>query len=111
MPVPATAGRESAPVQILQGHLDMVCKREPDSPNDPDEGLLTPIAARSRLPGRMSSGAAAADAWTEEATCKLLDLVGAVPSGPLALSPDFAGTRRDERLARRGHHGGAEAHP
>jgi dipeptidase D len=39
----------------------------------------------------VSSGAAASDAWTKEATCNLLDLVGAVPSGPLALSPDFAG--------------------
>src|SRR4030095_901329 len=41
--VPATAGRESAPVLVLQGHLDMVCERLPDSPNDPGEG-------RSRLP-------------------------------------------------------------
>jgi dipeptidase D len=33
--VPATEGRESAPVLVLQGHLDMVCERLPDSPNDP----------------------------------------------------------------------------
>src|SRR5262245_1932477 len=38
--VPATAGRESAPVLILQGHLDMVCERQPDSPNDPAEGRI-----------------------------------------------------------------------
>jgi dipeptidase D len=25
--VPASAGRESAPVLVLQGHLDMVCER------------------------------------------------------------------------------------
>jgi dipeptidase D len=39
--VPATAGRESAPVLVLQGHLDMVCEREPDSANDPAEGRIT----------------------------------------------------------------------
>ena len=38
--VPATAGRESAPVLVLQGHLDMVCERRPDSPNDPAEGRI-----------------------------------------------------------------------
>ena len=38
--VPATEGRESAPVIVLQGHLDMVCERQPDSPNDPAEGRI-----------------------------------------------------------------------
>jgi dipeptidase D len=38
--VPATAGREAAPVLILQGHLDMVSERLPDSPNDPSEGRI-----------------------------------------------------------------------
>jgi dipeptidase D len=38
--VPATEGRESAPVVVLQGHLDMVCERQPDSPNDPAEGRI-----------------------------------------------------------------------
>ena len=38
--VPATSGRESAPVVVLQGHLDMVCERQPDSPNDPAEGRI-----------------------------------------------------------------------
>ncbi|HJU48292.1 MAG TPA: peptidase dimerization domain-containing protein, partial [Gaiellaceae bacterium] len=38
--VPATPGRESAPVVTLQGHLDMVCERQPDSPNDPAEGRI-----------------------------------------------------------------------
>jgi dipeptidase D len=38
--VPATAGREAAPVLVLQGHLDMVCERLPDSPNDPAEGRI-----------------------------------------------------------------------
>ena len=31
----------------------------------------------------------AADAWTEEATATLLDVVALVPTGPLAMSPDF----------------------
>jgi dipeptidase D len=39
--VPATAGREAAPVLVLQGHLDMVCERRPDSPNDPAEGRIS----------------------------------------------------------------------
>ena len=38
--VPASPGRESAPTLILQGHLDMVCEREPSSPNDPAEGRI-----------------------------------------------------------------------
>ncbi len=38
--VPATAGRESAPVLVLQGHLDMVCERRQDSPYDPAEGKI-----------------------------------------------------------------------
>lgn len=38
--VPATPGRESAPTLILQGHLDMVCERDPSSPNDPAEGRI-----------------------------------------------------------------------
>jgi dipeptidase D len=38
--VPATSGREPAPVVILQGHLDMVCERDPDSPYDPRAGRI-----------------------------------------------------------------------
>ena len=38
--VPATPGRESAPTIVLQGHQDMVCEREPDSPYDPAEGRI-----------------------------------------------------------------------
>jgi dipeptidase D len=38
--VPATPGREPAPRVTLQGHLDMVCERQPDSPNDPAEGRI-----------------------------------------------------------------------
>lgn len=38
--VPATSGREAAPVVALQAHLDMVCERDPDSPYDPREGRI-----------------------------------------------------------------------
>jgi dipeptidase D len=38
--VPATPGRERAATVILQGHLDMVCEREPDSPYDPRAGRI-----------------------------------------------------------------------
>ena len=39
----------------------------------------------------VESSDAAADAWTEEATARLLDVVALVPTGPLAMSPDFDG--------------------
>jgi dipeptidase D len=38
--VPASPGRESAAVVTLQGHLDMVCERDPSSSNDPAEGRI-----------------------------------------------------------------------
>jgi dipeptidase D len=38
--VPASAGRERAPVVVLQAHLDIVCERDPDSPFDPREGRI-----------------------------------------------------------------------
>ncbi|MGD8949560.1 MAG: aminoacyl-histidine dipeptidase [Desulfobacterales bacterium] len=34
--VPATAGHENAPTIILQGHMDMVCEKTPDSRHDFD---------------------------------------------------------------------------
>jgi dipeptidase D len=38
--VPATAGREATASVVLQGHLDMVCERNGDSPYDAAEGRL-----------------------------------------------------------------------
>ncbi len=32
--IPATSGRENDPIVILQGHMDMVCEKTPDSPHD-----------------------------------------------------------------------------
>src|SRR5262249_16580733 len=37
------------------------------------------------------AAAAAGDAWTPEATTKLVHAVALVPAGPLAMSPDFEG--------------------
>jgi dipeptidase D len=38
--VPATSGREGAPVVVLQSHLDMVCERDPESAFDPRDGRI-----------------------------------------------------------------------
>jgi dipeptidase D len=38
--VPASPGRDAAPTVVLQGHLDIVCERDPSSPNDPAEGRI-----------------------------------------------------------------------
>ena len=38
--LPASAGRERAPVVVLQAHLDIVCERDPASPFDPREGRI-----------------------------------------------------------------------
>lgn len=36
--VPASPGREGAPPVVIQGHLDMVCERDSDSPYDTETG-------------------------------------------------------------------------
>lgn len=38
--VPASPGRDGAPIVVLQSHLDMVCERDPASPFDPQEGRI-----------------------------------------------------------------------
>ena len=38
--VPASRGREAAAGVVLQGHLDMVCERNADSPHDPEQGCI-----------------------------------------------------------------------
>jgi dipeptidase D len=38
--VPATPAREGAPTVILQGHLDIVCERDPASPYEPRAGRI-----------------------------------------------------------------------
>jgi dipeptidase D len=81
--VPATAGRESARRLILQGHLDMVCERLPDSPNDPAEGRIELLrdgdwltADGTTLGADNGIGVAAMLALAEDAS---------IPHGPLEL--------------------------
>lgn len=42
--VPASPGSEEAPVLILQGHMDMVCEKTPESPHDFLKDPIRPIA-------------------------------------------------------------------
>jgi dipeptidase D len=39
----------------------------------------------------VAEAAAAKDAWTEDGTRRVLDLIAILPSGPLSISPDFEG--------------------
>ncbi len=41
-----------------------------------------------------------ADAWTADATTKLLDVIALIPTGPLAMSPDFDGLVETSIIAR-----------
>jgi dipeptidase D len=38
--IPPSPGRGTAPIVVLQAHLDMVCERDPESPYDPREGRI-----------------------------------------------------------------------
>ena len=81
--VPATAGRESAPVLVLQGHLDMVCERRPDSPNDPAEGRIALVRDGDWL---MADGTTlGADNGIGIAAMMALSEDGSLPHGPLEL--------------------------
>src|SRR5262249_49329223 len=81
--VPASAGREGAPTVVLQGHLDMVIERRPDSPNDPAEGRIELVvqgdwvtASGTTLGADNGVGIAAMIAVAED---------DSVPHGPLQL--------------------------
>jgi dipeptidase D len=80
---PATAGRDRAPVVVLQSHLDIVCERDPDSPYDPREGRIHVVregdwvlAKGTTLGADNGIGVAAALAIAED---------GTVEHGPLEL--------------------------
>src|SRR3954453_9269982 len=81
--VPATSGRESAPTVILQGHLDMVCERQPDSPNDPTEGRIELMRDGDWL----SANGTTLGADDGVAIAAMMALVedGSLPHGPLEL--------------------------
>jgi len=81
--VSASAGREGARTIVLQGHLDMVCERLPDSPNDPAQGRIELVrdgdwltAAGTTLGADNGVGVAAMMALAEDAS---------LPHGPLEL--------------------------
>jgi dipeptidase D len=81
--VPASPGRELAPTVVLQAHLDMVCERDPASPNDPRQGRIEVVrdadwlvAVGTTLGADNGIGVAAALAAAEDP---------AIPHGPLEL--------------------------
>jgi dipeptidase D len=81
--VPASVGRESAPTVVLQGHLDMVCERRPDSPNDPAEGRIALVRAGDWLTADGTT--LGADNGVGIAAMMALAEDDAAPHGPLEL--------------------------
>ena len=81
--VPATEGRESAPVVTLQGHLDMVCERQPDSPNDPAEGRIELVRDGEWLTAEGTT--LGADDGVAIAAMMVLAEDKSLPHGPLQL--------------------------
>ena len=81
--VPATPGRESAPTLILQGHLDMVCERDPASPNDPAEGRIALVRDGEWL--KADGTTLGADDGVAIAAMMALVEDESIPHGPLEL--------------------------
>ena len=81
--VPATPGRETAPVVALQGHLDMVCEREPSSPNDPAEGRIVLVRDGDWL--KADGTTLGADDGVAIAAMMALAEDASLPHGPLEL--------------------------
>ncbi|HET7515327.1 MAG TPA: peptidase dimerization domain-containing protein, partial [Gaiella sp.] len=81
--VPATPGREGAPVVSLQGHLDMVCEREPSSPNDPAEGRIALVRDGDWL--KADGTTLGADDGVAIAAMMALAEDASLPHGPLEL--------------------------
>ena len=81
--VPATAGREGAPAVILQGHLDIVCERDPGSPNDPRAGRIEVVRDDGWL--RAEGTTLGADNGVAVAAMLAVAEDGDAPHGPLEL--------------------------
>ena len=81
--MPGTAGREDAPVVVLQGHLDMVCEREPDSPYDPAHGRIHVVRDGDWI--RAEGTTLGADNGVAIAAMMALAEDGRTPHGPLGL--------------------------
>ena len=81
--VAATPGREGAPTVILQGHLDMVCERDPDSPYDPRAGRIHVVRDGDWVHAEGTT--LGADNGVAIAAMLALAEDGAAPHGPLEL--------------------------
>ena len=81
--VPATPGREGAPIVSLQGHLDMVCERDPASPNDPAEGRIALVRDGDWL--KADGTTLGADDGVAIAAMMALAEDASLPHGPLEL--------------------------
>lgn len=81
--IPATAGRENAPLTILQGHLDMVCAVKPGSGYDPASSPVTPVVERGVLRSDGNSSLGADNGLSNAAALWLLEQD--VPHGPVRL--------------------------
>jgi dipeptidase D len=81
--IPASDGRESAAKITLQGHLDMVCEREPDSPNDPAEGRIELVRKGEWL--KANGTTLGADDGVAIAAMMALVEDESLPHGPLEL--------------------------
>lgn len=81
--VPATPGREGAPLTILQGHLDMVCAVKPGSGYDPATSPVVPVVERGML---RSDGNSSLGADNNLGNAVVLWLMGQdIPHGPVRL--------------------------
>ena len=80
--VPATPGRGGAPTVVLQGHLDIVCERDPASPFDPRAGRIGVVRDGDWL--RADGTTLGADNGVAIAAMLALIEAGA-PHGPLEL--------------------------
>src|SRR5215212_773415 len=81
--VPATSGRENTPTLVLQGHLDMVCERDPSSPNDPAEGRIALVRDGEWL--KADGTTLGADDGVAIAAMMALAEDDSLPRGPLEL--------------------------
>ena len=81
--VPPTPGREHAPTVILQGHLDIVCERDPGSPYDPRAGRIHVVRDGDWL--RAEGTTLGADDGVAIAAMLAIAEDPAAPHGPLEL--------------------------
>lgn len=81
--LPASPGREQAPLTIVQGHLDMVCAVKPGSGYDPASSPVTPVVEDGVL---RSDGSSSLGADNNLGNAAALWLLGQdVPHGPVRL--------------------------